>query len=94
VLMCLDKRTGKVLHQEETVNNAFGTYDLDARPEDRTVEVRLPTQTISMTFTDEPLPAEAPAKGDKPEQQPDDVGNEQTPDEQTPEEQRDPRREP
>jgi outer membrane protein assembly factor BamB len=71
-VLCLDKRNGRVLYKDESPN-AISTFDLAARPDARTVELKLPQQTLSMKFTDQPLPAEeppadaAPAEGAPPQ---------------------------
>jgi outer membrane protein assembly factor BamB len=58
-LMCIDKRTGRVVHQDESPNALAAGFDLVARPEARIVELKLQQQTLSMKFTDRPLPPEA-----------------------------------
>jgi outer membrane protein assembly factor BamB len=72
VLLCLDKRTGRVLHQEEfppTV--AFNNYELEGRPDAPVVELRLPSATLNLTFTGESLPVgEATADEEAPTEAP------------------------
>lgn len=66
-LLCLDKRTGRVLHQEETSQQPqLQLYDLTARPSDGIVELRTTKEMIVMKFTDEPVPDEPEQDAAKP----------------------------
>ncbi|MGD9646797.1 MAG: PQQ-binding-like beta-propeller repeat protein [Pirellulales bacterium] len=77
-LLCIDKRTGKVLHQER-VKSHLGMYELISEPANQTVELKLPQHSLRMKFTDKPEPppeaaaeaAEDPA--DKPDDKPADT---------------------
>lgn len=67
-LLCIDKRTGKTLHQER-VKSHLGMYELVSEPANATVELKLPQHSLRMKFTNEaePPPAPAPAaEGEKP----------------------------
>ncbi|MBX9788019.1 MAG: PQQ-binding-like beta-propeller repeat protein [Pirellulales bacterium] len=74
-LLCVDKRTGKVLHQER-VKSHLGMYELVSEPANATVELKLPQHSVRMKFTaePEPPPGDEPADkpGDKPTEKPTD----------------------
>jgi outer membrane protein assembly factor BamB len=62
-VMCLDKRTGKVAYQEKMAGH-IGIFEIDSRPEERIVELKLLRHSVRMKFTDEPIPPEEEAAAD------------------------------
>ncbi|HEX7377215.1 MAG TPA: PQQ-binding-like beta-propeller repeat protein [Pirellulales bacterium] len=61
-LTCLDKRTGKIVLQQE-LDQALNMLETSCRPDKLEVMVRTPVQTFHIKLTDEPAevpPAEAP----------------------------------
>ena len=56
--MCLDKRTGRIIHDEQMKQN-IGYYELAAMPDEQTVELRLQRNAIRLKFTDDPIPPES-----------------------------------
>ncbi len=62
-VLCLDKRSGRVLYRGDTPRTT-GCLDIVGDPEKKTVELRMQMDTVTLTFTDKPLPAAAkPAAG-------------------------------
>ncbi len=55
-VLCLDKRDGRVLHQERSTGQ-INNFDLAAEPEKNMVSLYLPKDTITMIFTGKPLEA-------------------------------------
>jgi len=49
-IVCLDKRTGKRLHEEKSANSRPNFYDVHADPEKDQVEIRTYTETIRFKF--------------------------------------------
>jgi hypothetical protein len=72
-LLCLDKRTGRKIDPLEGLdgnaaarpNNMLGALELAGDPKEHSVELRMPQNTVVLSFTDKPLPA-APAEKEKP----------------------------
>jgi hypothetical protein len=60
-VLCLDKRNGRVVCEEE-ISDAPNPFQLIGDPEKKTVEIRLPGNVITMTFTDRPLPPVPPTQ--------------------------------
>ncbi len=54
-VLCIDKRTGRKVYAER-LPGATNSFAMAGDPEKRTVEMRLQRNTITLTFTDEPLP--------------------------------------
>ena len=52
-LLCLDRRNGRVLH-EETSKNYNNMYQIVADSDKKLIEVRIRQSTIKLTFSDEP----------------------------------------
>jgi outer membrane protein assembly factor BamB len=64
-LLCLEKRTGRVVYQNEQLpGSAIASFELNGDPAAGTVSVAIGSRLVTLTFTDEPLeaPAAAPAK--------------------------------
>lgn len=57
-VVCLDKRTGNVLHEERRANTV-STVSLEADPANATVELNMQQAKVLMKFTDKQLDAEA-----------------------------------
>lgn len=65
-VMCLDTRTGRVLH-EETMKGHIGLFEVVAAPEENAIELKLLRHSVRLKFTDEPVAANEaapPAAGD------------------------------
>ena len=60
-VLCLDKRNGRVVYEEE-ISDAPNPFQLIGDPQKKTVEMRLPGNVITMTFTDKPLQPVAPSQ--------------------------------
>lgn len=58
-VLCLDKRTGAVLH-EERVASHFGSFEVSGDPDNHQVALRLLRESIQMTFTDRPIEGNSP----------------------------------
>jgi len=50
-ILCLDRRNGKVLHQEKSDKNHSNFYELHADPDQGRLEIRTYTQTIRFRFS-------------------------------------------
>jgi outer membrane protein assembly factor BamB len=61
-VLCLDKRTGRRLLSEENIRARTTSYEVVAQPADKTVHLHLPGRTLSVRFTDQPIPPEPPAQ--------------------------------
>ncbi len=60
-ILCLDKRTGRAVCDDDDLPQAVQNYDLTADPKDKTVTiVAAPSQTVTLKFTDAPIPPEPP----------------------------------
>jgi len=53
-ILCIDKRNGREVFREQLAG-ATNSFDLVGDPEKDTVELRFQRNTVTMTFTDEPL---------------------------------------
>ena len=58
VLMCLDKRTGRVVY-EDRINSPINYAEANGDPEECTVTIESTMKSVTLKFTNEPLPAEA-----------------------------------
>jgi len=54
-ILCLDKRTGRKL-PEQTFDNTTSVFQVVGDPKKHTVEFHLQRNTVTMTFTDQPIP--------------------------------------
>ncbi|MEX0936381.1 MAG: PQQ-binding-like beta-propeller repeat protein [Pirellulales bacterium] len=63
-VLCIDKRTGERLFEKSDFPFTSTTYSLQGRAEDRVVTLSLPNQSVTMEFTDEPVPPEPPMQAD------------------------------
>ena len=54
-LLCLDKRTGHILHEEKT-NRALNGMDLEGSPDNNIVKVKMIQGGLTLKFTDQPWP--------------------------------------
>lgn len=61
-VLCLDKRSGRVLYEDKESPTAISHYELQADSQKKTVELRMMQEVITMTFTGQPLPPEQEAK--------------------------------
>jgi hypothetical protein len=59
-LLCLDKRTGRAVYQNDEVNGQASSFEASADPEERTVTLQIPGQSIVLNFTDAPTAPEPP----------------------------------
>jgi hypothetical protein len=64
-MLCLDKRTGTVLHEEEEVPNHTQAYELETENDGPVVRVALPGKSMRIRFTEEPAPPEPPVQYDQ-----------------------------
>ena len=62
-MLCLDKRTGRVVY-EGGFPYTTSTFGLTGDPKTKTVELHLPKQKVTLTFTDQPVPPPS-EQGDK-----------------------------
>lgn len=62
-LLCVDKRTGAIVYKEEWPQHV-ASLEIAARPEASAVDLKLPRNTIVLTFTDRPPPEEVPVRDD------------------------------
>ena len=64
-ILCLDKRTGAVLHEDSDVSGSISSYDLEAERDASAVRITLPGESIRLRFTEEPAPPEPPVQNDQ-----------------------------
>jgi len=57
-ILCIDKRNGREVFREESAGTT-NSFDLVGDREKNTVELRLQRNTVTMTFTDQPLESES-----------------------------------
>jgi hypothetical protein len=62
--LCLDKRSGALLFQDDKIPNISATYDLEVQ-DDGSVRVALPGRAVRIRFTEEPAPPEPPVQDDQ-----------------------------
>lgn len=55
-ILCLDKRTGRVIYDKELNNQNVGAFDIRANPELQQIELVLTQSTLRLDFTDRPWP--------------------------------------
>ena len=53
-LLCLDKRNGRILHRQTASSSRPATYEIQAEPEGRRIEIRSYLGTARLTFTEDP----------------------------------------
>jgi hypothetical protein len=61
-VMCLDKRTGRLLYEKKDLPSAANSFVIEANRSESTVKLSIPNLTVSVRFTDEPTPPEPPAQ--------------------------------
>ncbi len=59
-LLCLDKRTGRAVYQNDEVNGQAPSFEASADPDEKTVTLQIPGQSIVLNFTDAPVAPEPP----------------------------------
>jgi outer membrane protein assembly factor BamB len=59
-ILCLDKRTGRAVYEEDGITGQAQGFEASADLEDRSVALQLVGQTRVLKFTDEPTPPEPP----------------------------------
>lgn len=60
-VLCLDKRTGRAVYDDDELPQAVQSYDLSGDAKEKTVAVvAAPSQTVTLNFTDAPIPPEPP----------------------------------
>ena len=60
-VLCLDKRTGRAAYQNDNIGQQFNNvFEIVGDREAHTVAMTYPGQTITLTFTDNPIPPEPP----------------------------------
>jgi len=59
-ILCIDKQTGRVVYNQKPNNPTMSALDLAADPQKKTVELRMQTTNIVLTFTDKPVATTAP----------------------------------
>lgn len=64
-MLCLDKRTGAVLHDEAQIPGDTRSYDIEAERDASAVRVTVPGKSIRIRFTEEPAPPEPPVQNDQ-----------------------------
>lgn len=57
-MLCLDKRTGRAVFQDENLPGQAHSFEAVADPEAKTVSLQLPSQTVLLKYTDAPAPPE------------------------------------
>ena len=62
-ILCIDKRDGRVVYYSEDLQH-FNNVELRTDASARTFSLIMPTQTVVLSFTDEPVPPEPPAQTD------------------------------
>ena len=63
-VLCIDKRTGKVVYQNDQLpGSTVASFEVLGDPAARTVTIGLPSRSITLTFTDEPADPQAAAGG-------------------------------
>jgi PQQ-like domain/PQQ enzyme repeat len=61
-ILCLDRRTGRALHQKELTQPQanFFNCELSGNRERNTVTLAMPTESLTLRFTNDPVPPEPP----------------------------------
>jgi hypothetical protein len=59
-LLCLDKRTGRAVYQKDDIVGQAYAFEASANPDERTVALQLPGQSMVLKFTDAPVAPEPP----------------------------------
>lgn len=55
-IQCLDKRMGRTVFQGEIATRSTNTFEIVGDPKNHTVELRMRQNTVTLTFTDQPIP--------------------------------------
>ena len=61
-VLCLDRRNGRILLQEDELAAPTGSYNLVGNPDTNTVSLDIPAGSFTIEFTDDPTPPEPPAQ--------------------------------
>jgi outer membrane protein assembly factor BamB/tetratricopeptide (TPR) repeat protein len=64
-MLCLDKRSGAVLHEETDASGSISSYDLEAERDASAVRVTVPGKSLRIRFTEEAAPPEPPVQNDQ-----------------------------
>ncbi|HJS06821.1 MAG TPA: PQQ-binding-like beta-propeller repeat protein, partial [Pirellulales bacterium] len=59
-MLCLDKKTGRAVYQKDNINGQAYAFEAVGSPDERTVTLQIPGQTIALSFTDQPVAPEPP----------------------------------
>ncbi len=59
-LLCLDKRNGRVLYEDDKLAQAVSLVDASGSMEDHTVTLQIPPESVTLKFTSTPVPPEPP----------------------------------
>ncbi|MEX2139170.1 MAG: PQQ-binding-like beta-propeller repeat protein [Pirellulales bacterium] len=59
-ILCLDKRTGRAVFQNEDINGQAHSFEAMADLDERTVTLQIPGQEFVLKFTDQPVKPEPP----------------------------------
>ena len=59
-ILCLDKRTGRVLFEVERQQPMVAAVEVLGSPEDHTIALQMQPDAITLKFTDNPVPPEPP----------------------------------
>lgn len=69
-VLCLDKRTGRVVFQPEPVKGAIGNFAVTGDPSQAIVKLDLGREMLTFKFTDKPWPAAPEPNQNQPHEQP------------------------
>jgi hypothetical protein len=59
-MLCLDKRTGRAVYQNDNLGGQAHAFEATADPEARTVAMQFPGQSVQLNYTDAPVAPEPP----------------------------------
>jgi hypothetical protein len=59
-ILCIDKRTGRVVYEDDNLPQNIGTFDAIAHLDDKTVALNAHQQSWNLKFTGKPIPPEPP----------------------------------
>jgi outer membrane protein assembly factor BamB len=58
---CIDKRSGRIVYQNDQLKQTY-LMEIVGDPEKKTVELRMLSETVTLTFTDKPIPPRPPGQ--------------------------------
>jgi outer membrane protein assembly factor BamB len=64
-MLCLDKRSGKVLYQSDDISTQTRAFEMVGNPDDRTISFQLPGKTLQLKFPNTPEAGAAAAEADE-----------------------------